>query len=283
MNPKPRNGESIKLWRIPHLDNIELLHAAYVTQTFTRHFHENFAVGVIEHGALGFSYQGEHVIAPFGSISLAFPGETHDGHAVTSQGWQYRMFYLDISLLEKAYLEISGTKRCLPFFRPGVIHDDYLASIILHLHYSLEGTAYSRLEQESQLLWMLIQLIMRHADKPPTMQSIGKEHESIRRVRTYIHDCYRENMSLTHLSLIAHLSPFHLIRTFRDEVGLPPHRYLMQVRTMEAKRLISRGCSIAHAAYETGFADQSHLTRHFKRIYGMTPGHYSNSVLYTRP
>lgn len=268
---------------MPHLDNIELLHAAYVTQTFTRHFHENFALGVIEHGALGFSYQGEHVIAPRGSISLAFPGETHGGHAVTSQGWQYRMFYLYISLLEKAYLEISGAKRRLPFFRPGVIHDDYLASIILHLHHSLEGTADSRLEQESQLLWMLIQLIMRHADEPPTMQSIGNEHESIQRVRTYIHDCYRENMSLTHLSSIAHLSPFHLIRTFRNEVGLPPHRYLMQVRTMEAKKLISRGCSIVHAAYETGFADQSHLTRHFKRIYGMTPGHYSNSVLYTRP
>jgi len=178
----------MKLWRVPSPGDIELLHAAYVRQTFARHFHENFAVGIIEDGALGFSYRGENVIAPRESISLVFPGEAHDGHAATPRGWKYRMFYLDISLMENAYLEISETKRCLPFFRPGVIHDDYLASIIGHLHRSLQGAVAPQLEQESRLLWMLIQLITRHADEPPRMDPIGREHESVRRIRMYIID-----------------------------------------------------------------------------------------------
>jgi AraC-like DNA-binding protein len=76
------------------------------------------------------------------------------------------------------------------------------------------------------------------------------------------------------LTEIAQLSRFHLMRTFRRDVGLSPHAYLTQIRVEAAKKLLSEGASIVDVASDIGFTDQSHFTRHFKRITGVTPGQY---------
>ena len=67
-------------------------------------------------------------------------------------------------------------------------------------------------------------------------------------------------------------------RVFHDEVGLPPHAYLTQVRVNRARRLLSQGWPITEVAFEVGFVDQSHLNKRFKRITGMTPGQYRKNV-----
>ena len=68
------------------------------------------------------------------------------------------------------------------------------------------------------------------------------------------------------------------IRAFRKEVGLSPHAYLNQLRLLEARRLIAQGRAPADVATQVGFYDQSHLIRHFKRVYGITPGQYAAAV-----
>jgi hypothetical protein len=94
--------EQTKLWRVPDIAGLELMHATYLTQSFARHSHEGFAVGVIERGVLAFDYRGESLIASPGRINLANPDEAHTGHAAAETGWTYRMFYLDAELLGKA-------------------------------------------------------------------------------------------------------------------------------------------------------------------------------------
>ena len=70
------------------------------------------------------------------------------------------------------------------------------------------------------------------------------------------------------------MSPFALLRAFRGETGLPPHAYLNQLRVRHARRLLDGGLAPAVVAAEAGFADQAHLTRHFKRVMGVPPGAY---------
>ena len=65
------------------------------------------------------------------------------------------------------------------------------------------------------------------------------------------------------------------MRVFRRQTGLPPHAYQTQVRIEAAKNLIIQGRSLAFVAAETGFADQSHFTRRFKQLAGITPGEYA--------
>jgi AraC-like DNA-binding protein len=74
------------------------------------------------------------------------------------------------------------------------------------------------------------------------------------------------------------LSRYQLIRSFRTEVGMPPYAWLAQHRVSAARALLERGCRPAEAAALTGFADQAHLTRWFRRVVGVTPGVYRNSV-----
>ena len=87
-----------------------------------------------------------------------------------------------------------------------------------------------------------------------------------------------DQMGLEVLSHLTHLSRYHLVRVFSKSVGPPPHAYLRQVRVDRAKALLAAGCPVAEAAVATGFTDQSHLHRWFKRLWGVTPGGYRQSV-----
>ena len=74
------------------------------------------------------------------------------------------------------------------------------------------------------------------------------------------------------------LSRFQLLRGFAHEMGLPPHAYRMQRRVVLARQLIARGAALADAAASAGFADQSHMTRAFVRLLGVTPASYAAAM-----
>ena len=90
----------------------------------------------------------------------------------------------------------------------------------------------------------------------------------------HVHDNLAENTSLEELRVHVGLSPFYFSRIFRQYTGLPPHAYRKQQRVQLAKQLLRNDVPIAQVAAESGFSDQSHLTRHFKQIVGVTPGQY---------
>lgn len=267
--------EKIKFWRESVAQsNVELLHARYITHAFSRHVHETFAIGVIEQGAEAFSYHGEKHVAFAGSVVAINPGEVHTGSAANlNVGWTYRMLYPDVKLLQQATWDAQRSGE-IPYFQIAVIQDYHLARLILKLHHTLEN-ATCTLEKDSCLLWTFAQLVTRHAGKRPVWNSVTQEPQAVKRVREYLEAHHSENISLDAIARIANLSPFYLIRTFRKCTGLPPHEYLTQIRIARAKTLLAQGTEgIAQVAHNTGFADQSHLTRHFKRITGVTPGQY---------
>ena len=271
-----------RVWRVPGLDNVELLRAEHLTQSFPRHTHECYAVGVVERGALGFAYRGANVVAPPGSVSLCVPGEAHTGKAAAAEGWAYRMFYLDARVLQEVASELAARPRDLPFFPSGVVDDAPLAGLVGDLHRLLEGwpegAGASRLEGETRLLNLLAALIKRHADAPPPSRRAGREPRAVAQVKRYLEDHHAEEISLDSLSGLTGLSRHHLVRVFGEAAGVPPHAYLRQVRVRRAKDLLASGHGVAEAALMTGFTDQSHLTRWFKRLWGVTPGGYRNGV-----
>jgi AraC-like DNA-binding protein len=98
---------------------------------------------------------------------------------------------------------------------------------------------------------------------------------AIERVQQYLDRHFNEAVSLEKLAALAKLSRFHLLRAFTRHTGLPPHAYQMQRRIEVACTLLQSGISAAQVATRVGFADQSHFTRHFKRICHITPGRYA--------
>jgi AraC-like DNA-binding protein len=126
---------------------------------------------------------------------------------------------------------------------------------------------------ESTFTSLFNKLIHRHAVRTP-MPRTGKEPRAVSLMKDYLEARYVAGARLAELVNLTQLDRAYLIRAFRKVVGIPPHRYLIQIRVREAKRLIREGRSLAEVAAETGFADQSHLTRHFKGLTGLTPGRY---------
>jgi AraC-like DNA-binding protein len=268
--------EEAKFWRAAEFDNLELLRATYITHSFDRHIHEGYAIGVIQNGAETFYYRGSMRIASAGRIVALNPGEIHTGTAVTEAGWTYRMLYPRVELLQDIAEDVMGRAWGTPYFPDPVMVDDYLAIRLRDLNHVLEHST-SSLERESWLSSTLGELILRHAARAPFLAKTRDERWAAQKARAYLREHYAENVSLKTLAAAAKLSPFHLVRLFRDEFGLPPHAYLTHVRVERAKTLLSQGWTIADVALAVGFTDQSHLTRRFKRIVGVSPGQYQRS------
>ncbi|HWA13308.1 MAG TPA: AraC family transcriptional regulator [Burkholderiales bacterium] len=94
----------------------------------------------------------------------------------------------------------------------------------------------------------------------------------IRRALDYIHANLGNGLRLEEMAAAARMSVFHFSRTFRKATGTGPHRYLLEARVARVKaRLRSGGASLATIAEETGFSDQSHMSKVFRRFTGMSP------------
>ncbi|HKH91343.1 MAG TPA: AraC family transcriptional regulator [Gemmatimonadaceae bacterium] len=98
------------------------------------------------------------------------------------------------------------------------------------------------------------------------------------RARDYLREHVPDALSLDELATIAGLSKFYLLRAFRRAYGLTPHAYQMQLRLARARRLIADGRALSYVTYESGFADQSHLTRRFATFYGLTPARFARQL-----
>ncbi len=263
-----------RYYQEPDLHGLEVLHARFVEHRFARHSHDGFVIGLVEAGVQAYSYRGARHVTPAGQIFLVNPGEPHTGEPAARGGYLYRTMYPSPELMARVSEEASG-RRTVPFFPAAVIRDDQtLARLLASFHRVVAGPS-SRLAMETLLLSALTRLIERHADDRFPRRAVGRERTAIRRAREHIDAGHGSDVSLSRLSALVGLSPFHLARAFEKEVGLPPHVYLDAVRIRRAREMLDRAVPIAVVAIAVGYADQSHLTRRFKRHLGITPGQYA--------
>lgn len=259
---------------IENLNGLELYKASYTTQAFSRHWHDGFGIGVIEAGCEVFDYQGEKYYAPPQSIILMNPGIVHTGQAVKQElGWRYRIMYPPPVLIKKVVEQLEKNSTNLPYFPQPVVGDTDSANRLLSLFKALEEPT-SLLESESIFFITMAEIIHKHALFRYEARKWSCDNMVAGRIRDYIDHHYVKSISLVELSSVAGKSPFHLLRIFKERFGLPPHAYQIFVRIERSKALLLEGRPLSSIAQEMGFADQSHFTRHFKRMVGITPRAY---------
>lgn len=268
---------------------------AETTRAFPRHSHDRFGVGVIVSGGHKSASGRGPVEARMNDVITVNPGEVHDGSPLDERGRAWHMLYFEPSMLAGAAAELSGAEvREVELAQP-VVHDVLLKRLFERLFaVAVQPPSRDDLAREQALLALIAHLLSAHASRDlgrdlgrDVGRKLGRDtsrhaHASsslsrgpIARAKARIDDDPSAPLTLADLADEAGISRFQLLRSFAHETGLPPHAYRMQRRVVLARQLIARGVSLADAAAAAGFADQSHMTRAFVRLLGVTPANYA--------
>jgi len=247
--------------------------------TYDRHWHTTFAFGLMERGAHR-SLSGRGIVdAHAGDIIALNPGEVHDGWPLGVASRRWRMVSLDPEVVTAMTGE-SGSSGDVHLTRP-TIQDRSLIPPLRQLLLRLERwnasphhVADEALACEEALVSTLGKLLIGHS----TARSIGEARSDVARVRERLADDLVHTPSLSELAALIGLSRYQLLRRFERVYGMTPFAWQRQVRTERARALIGEGRTLADAAADCGFADQSHMTRVFVAHFGFTPGAWAASL-----
>jgi AraC-like DNA-binding protein len=276
--PRRDQQNRAKFWVDAELGGVSLLRAEFGTMTFPRHVHSELVIAVTEEGAGRCVSRGVSDVGASRSIMVFNPGEPHAGGVAGDAGWHYRGLYVTEPTYQTICDSIGQRGAPTPYFCDSVVNDAELADLLLRAHLALE-TRDARLIRESLFLAGVLQLLQRHSEPSPELPRLGHERVPVLRAIDYMHANLAFDLSIEALAAQAGLSSFHFVRCFKKVTGLPPHAYLTQLRLDQARNLLAAGKTPAAVAVAVGFYDQSHLIKHFKRTFGITPGQYAAALI----
>ncbi|MES1925597.1 AraC family transcriptional regulator [Salinisphaera sp. T31B1] len=263
MNSKTRDSD----WFV-HTQGtrFERLEAYFGGHAFNPHRHDTYAIGLTLSGVQSFHYRGALRSSTPGHTIVVHPDELHDGHAGSASGFRYRMLYVPPTLIQ----DILGGQP-LPFVPGGIVRDAALGRavgrLLRHVQAPFEGF------EEDDALFDLTRALCRYGPHPPTPRHI--DYPAAERARDYLDTAADRGVTLAELEGVSGQNRWRLSRDFRLLYGTSPYRYLTMRRLAHARRQLERGVRPAAAAFEAGFADQSHMTRQFSDAFGITPGRWA--------
>jgi AraC-like DNA-binding protein/quercetin dioxygenase-like cupin family protein len=251
-------------------EGIERLEAYFSGQAFAPHRHDTYAIGVTLAGVQTFRYRGEQRHCLPGQFHILHPDEVHDGGAGTDEGFGYRILYLDPRLVQEA---LGGGP--LPF-APSPVVDAALLP---------EGSSCEAWEIDAPIDEVSrIDIVVAMANLLVAASSEGSRRPAapafarVSSVRDSIAARPAERRPMAELERLAGLDRWTLARQFRALFGTSPSRFRTLRQLDGVRRSLLGGVSLAQAALEAGFADQSHMSRRFKSAYGLTPAAWVSAI-----
>ncbi|MGW5047186.1 AraC family transcriptional regulator [Streptomyces griseoluteus] len=257
----------VSAWRPSVPGVVEVFHARFTEYAYPMHVHDAWTLLIVDDGAVRYDLDRHEHGTPRDTVSLLPPHVPHNGSPATPHGFRKRVLYLDGSRLSH---DLIGPAVDRPDLR-----DPALRERVGRLHRALASPG-DELAAESGLVLVGERLRdhLRHRDpEPPRADPL-----LARRLRELLDEHLTDGLTLTAAAALLHAHPAHLVRAFSAAYGIAPHRYLTSRRVGRARRLLLDGLAPGEVAVASGFYDQAHLTRHFKKLVGVTPGRYRNGA-----
>lgn len=260
MRPK----QQVAAWRPPVAGIVEVFHAHLPEHTYPMHVHDVWTLLIIDDGAVRYNLDRDEHSLQTDTVSLLPPQIPHNGTPATTHGFRKRVLYLDMTQLDESLI---GPAVDSPHFT-----ESLLRNRVGQLHAALMNRG-DEFEAESRLA--LITERLRQQLRPKVLLGGTRSEPGIAdNLRDLIDERLLEGITLDEAARLIHAHPTHLVRVFTGAFGIAPHQYLMSRRVELARRLLLDGRPLSEVAISAGFYDQSHFTRHFKRVVGTTPGRY---------
>ncbi|HEX6425178.1 MAG TPA: AraC family transcriptional regulator [Acidimicrobiales bacterium] len=271
-----RPPEFVEAWDPGVAGVREVFHARFVDHAYPRHTHDAWTVLIVDDGAVRYALDRHDHGAHRSTVTMLPPHVPHDGRAVSSRGFAKRVLYLDPAVVGE---DLIGRAVDRP-----TVTDPGLVGALRALHGALRADA-SPLEAGTRLALVAERLAAHLSGAPhpgagalrhPAGQGAGEPDRQAlaTAVRDLLDAAPFARHTLGALAVEVGASPTHLVRCFTTRFGLPPHAYLLGRRVDAARALLLAGRPVAEVAATIGFHDQAHLTRHFRRHVGTTPGRY---------
>ncbi|MFF5447571.1 AraC family transcriptional regulator [Streptomyces sp. NPDC012888] len=257
----------VSAWRPRVSGVVEVFHAQFTEHAYPMHVHDVWTLLIVDDGAVRYDLdRREHGTAP-GTVTLLPPQVPHNGSPATAHGFRKRVLYLDLTRLDESMIG--------PAVDSPDLLDPLLRLRVAQLHTALADRG-DALEAESRLA--LIGDRLRDHLRPQPVTDPPADRGLAHRLRELLDARLPDGVGLDVAAKLLNAHPSHLVRVFTATFGIAPHQYLMARRVDRARRLLLSGLPPAEVAPATGFYDQSHLTRHFKRHTGTTPSRYARGT-----
>ena len=253
----------------PPVSGLERVEAFFSGHAYDPHRHDTYAIGYTLEGVQSFRYRGINESSLAGQVFVLHPDETHDGHAGTADGFHYRILYVAPGAVRDAL----DDGRALPFVRDTVSSNRRIVAAIAPALVDLDRPL-EELQRDQVIASLADALAAADPSMPPRRLS-ARDWQAVRRAREVLDASLTGGIGSAELEVATGQTRYALARHFRACLGTTPYRYLVMRRLDRARALIRQGASLANAAIASGFADQSHMTRHFRRAYGLSPGRWA--------
>ncbi|MEV7976035.1 AraC family transcriptional regulator [Streptomyces sp. NPDC086519] len=261
--------QEVTAWR-PRVPGVtEVFHARFTEYAYPMHVHDAWTLLIVDDGAVRYDLDRHEHGTPADTVTLLPPHVPHNGSPATADGFRKRVVYLDGTLLGD---DLIGAAVDGPDLR-----DPLLRQRVGLLHSALARPG-DEWEAESRLA--LIGERLRGLLRPRLAVQEPADPSLARALRGLLDERVADGLALEEAARLLHAHPAHLVRAFSGAYGIAPHQYLMSRRVGRARRLLLDGVPPGETATATGFYDQAHLTRHFRKLVGVTPGRYRDSARY---
>ncbi len=277
MGAAATSRETARLTVHPALDGLEMLAATYRDHAYALHTHPTYVFGVVTEGVERFRVGRTGNLATPGSILVVNPEEPHDGEKGCDDGWSYRTCYPSVELMREIADDLGLPD--VPLFRSAVLPAPDLAEAFAAAHATAALGDGEIEDTERAMLTVLAGIVRRFGDRPADRPA--DQPGARRRLALYdalIGDDLAASIPLSRLADVGGVTRFQVIRDFKCTAGMTPGQYVRDRRVRRACELIGAGLPLAAIASDAGFADQSHLTRAFKTVKGVTPAAYRHAI-----
>lgn len=248
---------------------ITALTASFSDFRYTKHYHEEYAIGVTLRGVQQYNMNGSLQSSRPGGIMLFNPEQVHDGMSREKAGVDYVMAYISTEL----FSELTGRKECERFSSPVVYNAKLRQNIQNLINVIFRG-------EEDALCSEVLLALADNFSKTQNSGTWGNNNALMNRAKEMIY----YNLDLDKILKLddvcreVNMSKYQFIRMFEANAGISPYQFYLNCKVEKAKQLIERHKDVYLAVAECGFVDLSHMNRVFKSRYGVTAFDYMLNI-----
>jgi AraC-like DNA-binding protein len=276
--PRDASGVEFKIWRSDHIPGLEVIHSNSHEHSYPPHLHDCLEIIWIRSGKGKLICQNRCFEIPAGEAAIIPPNEIHSGGGSGSH-LGYVAIHLPRALVEQVFSDFRFVVDGAGNPTPVKVLSREKAASLLPITISTVCADLSADRLLCILRPILCQLFDVPLPDPGSVLDRSLQHPAVSKAQSIIRDQCADRMHVSHLARRVDLDMRYLISLFKLATGVTPHQFQIAMRVELARALLEQQLPLCEVAARAGFADQSHLNRHFRRQYGFTPGAYRESVV----